>query len=61
MSDYFETVILLCPKCQDIADPAFLMVDGEVLWWFCRGCNFQGVRVDFVELAAQTGPVGHNK
>ena len=54
MSDYFETVILLCPKCQDIAEPAFVSVDGEVLWFFCRECNYQGVSDDFLALTDQT-------
>jgi hypothetical protein len=52
--------VLFCAKCLDYAEPAFVTVDGEVLWWYCRSCNFQGVLVDFIELTALTGPTGPN-
>ena len=47
--------ILHCPKCFAMADPAFVTDEGEVLWWYCRGCNFQGVSDDFMPLTTQTG------
>lgn len=55
-----DQTILFCPQCMAIAVPAFVTEDGEVLWWLCCECNFQGVLVDFIELTAQTGPTGHN-
>jgi hypothetical protein len=60
MSSSGNQAVLLCPKCFAMANPAFVSVDGEILWWLCRECNFQGVLVDFIELTDQTGPTGQN-
>lgn len=54
MNNHTDAAVLVCPKCFAMADTAFVAVDGEVLWWYCRGCNFQGDGSDFLALTDQT-------